>query len=82
MPMLPAMGDNFRGLRAALGRNVRALRRQREWSQEELADNAGLDRTYVSQIERALGNPSLESIMKIALALQVKPGELLDGQFR
>lgn len=76
------MGNDYRGLKAALGRNVRALRRERAWSQEELADNAGLDRTYVSQIERAVGNPSLETIAKIALALQVRPGELLDGQSR
>ena len=76
------MTDPFKGVKHALGRNVRALRRERALSQESLADSAGLGRRQVSEIERAVANPSLETIAKLAMALQVRPGELLDGQFR
>ncbi len=76
------MDYDFKGLKLALAKNVRNLRRCLGLSQEELADGASLDRTYISQIERALGNPSLHTIAKIAVALQVKPGELLDRRFR
>jgi transcriptional regulator with XRE-family HTH domain len=75
------MGYDFKGLKLALARNVRGLRRRHGLSQEELADGASLDRTYISQIERGVGNPSLRVIAQIAVALQVKPGELLDGHF-
>ena len=71
------MGDDFKGLRVLLGQNVRLLRRELGWSQEELAENAHLDRTYISQIERAIGNPSLQSIARIAFALQVPASQLL-----
>jgi transcriptional regulator with XRE-family HTH domain len=76
------MGDPYRGLKNALGRNVRALRLRHALSQEALADSAGIGRRQISEIERAVSNPSLETIAKLAMALQVRPGELLDGQFR
>ncbi len=46
-------------------------------TQEELAFKAGIDRTYASQIERAIANPSLGIICQIADALGCKPEELL-----
>ena len=46
-------------------------------SQEELADRAGLHRTYISSIERAQRNVSLENIFLIAEALGTTPAELL-----
>ena len=46
-------------------------------SQEELADRAGLHRTYISSIERAQRNVSLENIFLIAEALGATPAELL-----
>jgi transcriptional regulator with XRE-family HTH domain len=76
------MSDPYKGLKSALGRNVRALRIQRALSQEALAESAGLERRLISEIERASGNPTLETVAKLAMALQVRPGELLDGQFR
>ena len=72
-----AMANHFRGVRAILAQNVRALRRELEWSQEKLAEGAELDRTYISEIERAIGNPSLETIARIASALQVTAADLL-----
>lgn len=49
------------------------------FSQEALADLAGLHRTYVSSAERGLRNVSLTNILRLAKALDVTPGQLLDG---
>ena len=65
-------------IRARLARNLRRLRRAQDWSQEECADVAGLHRTYVSDLERGARNPTIEVIEKLARALKVKPGQLLD----
>jgi len=48
-------------------------------SQEQLADLADLDRTYISGIERGIRNVSLMNIVKIADALDINPSELLKG---
>jgi transcriptional regulator with XRE-family HTH domain len=61
-----------------LAKNMRLLRRERGWSQEALAHEADLHRTYVSDIERGARNPSLTAIDKIARALGVSCGQLLD----
>src|SRR5262249_39830392 len=50
---------------------VRGWRENRGFSQEQLAERANLHRTYISDIERAARNPSLESIHKLASALEV-----------
>ena len=47
-------------------------------SQEELADAASIDRTYVSQLERALVNPSLAVLVRVASALNVNVITLLE----
>lgn len=64
-------------LRAILAWNVRRLRVQRKMSQEQLAFESELDRTYISAIERKVWNASLSSIEKIAIALQVPAWKLL-----
>lgn len=61
-----------------LARNLRALRRQTGLSQEAFADEAGLHRTYMSDLERANRNPSIAVIDKLAKALGVTCGQLLD----
>ncbi len=64
--------------RLAFGEHLRELRRARGWaSQEAFAHHAGLDRTYVSGLERSRRNPTLDVIVKLAHALEVKPAELL-----
>lgn len=60
-----------------LGTTVKAVRAQRGWSQEKLAELAGLDRSYVGQIERAVVSPSLSTLEKLADALQLAPSELI-----
>lgn len=57
--------------------NVKQLRIAAGLSQEALADRAELHRTYISSIERAERNVSLENIFRIATALEVDPRQLL-----
>ncbi|MCY4319568.1 MAG: helix-turn-helix transcriptional regulator [Alphaproteobacteria bacterium] len=57
--------------------NLKRLRTSAGISQEELADRAGLHRTYISSIERAQRNVSLENIFLIAKALGTTPAELM-----
>jgi transcriptional regulator with XRE-family HTH domain len=61
---------------AAFGDTIRTIRKQRGLSQEGLALECDLDRTYISGIERGVRNPSLTNIFKIAAALDVDPAEL------
>lgn len=60
------------------GNKVRDYRKELGISQEELADRAGLHRTYIGMIERAEKNITLKNIAKIAKALEVKIKELID----
>ena len=59
-----------------IGQNVRAFREERGWSQEQLAFEAGLHRTYVSGIERGVRNPTATVIEQLAITLKVKPSAL------
>lgn len=61
-----------------LARNLRRLRQEKGWSQEEFAFHAEVHRTYVSDLERGARNPTITVVDKIARALDVKLGELLD----
>jgi transcriptional regulator with XRE-family HTH domain len=58
------------------GQKVREERNKQKISQEELAERAGVHRTYIGMIERAEKNITLENIEKIAKALGVKLGSL------
>lgn len=64
-------------MRKVLAQNVRASRKEKGLSQEQLAFEAEIDRTYVSQIERSVINPSLLVLHKLAKALGVNTVELL-----
>lgn len=63
--------------RRVLAQNVKAARKELDLSQEALALETEIDRTYISGIERALRNPSLTLIVKLAECLKTTPGELL-----
>lgn len=60
------------------GKKVRKFRHKRGFSQEKLADRAGLHWTYISGIERGIRNVSLKNINKISEALRVKLKDLFD----
>ena len=64
-------------LRAVLAYRIRVLRVQLGWSQEKLALECNLDRTYVSAVERSVWNVSLSSVEVLAKALGTKPWKLL-----
>ncbi len=64
---------------AVLGRTVRKLRLRKGWSQEILAERAGLHWTYIGGIERGERNVSLANVVRIARALNVAPVRLLKG---
>lgn len=53
----------------ALGKNVRMLREQGKLTQETLAERSGLDPSYISGIERAVRNPSILSLARLARGL-------------
>jgi transcriptional regulator with XRE-family HTH domain len=55
---------------------IRNLRSQKGWSQERLAEEAGIHRVYLGGIETARRNPSLRNIIRIALALGVPVKDL------
>ena len=59
------------------GDNVRETRKRAGLSQEALAHEIGIDRTYISGIERGVRNPSLDVIVKLAERLKVEPSILL-----
>ena len=65
-------------VRQRLAVNMKRLRKERGWSQEALADEAGLDRTYISGIERVVKNPTIVVVERVAAALECRLGDLLD----
>ena len=65
-------------IQARLGKNLRRLRKEKELSQEAFAFEAKIHRTYVSDLERGARNPTISVVQKLAVALGVKAGQLLD----
>ena len=65
-------------IRKRLGANLRRLRLEKGLSQEAFADEAGIHRTYVSDIERGARNPTITIVEKLAVSLGVRAGVLLD----
>ena len=63
------------GLREVVGRNLRRLRRSRRLSQEELADQAGINRNYVGMLEREENAATVDMLEKLANVLDVDPIE-------
>lgn len=70
------VGDVRDRLRDQLGGRLRDLRAERGWSQEKLAEAAGLHRTYVSSVERSERNISIDNIERLAMAFSVEPADL------
>lgn len=62
-----------------IGENLRRYRKQANLSQEELSFRASLHRTAVGQLERAERTPRADTLVKLAGALAISPGDLLEG---
>ncbi|EZI24112.1 MULTISPECIES: helix-turn-helix domain-containing protein [Pseudomonas] len=71
------MTQDYEQLRLHLAENIRLMRRVKNLTQEQLALMAEVDRTYVSQIERCTGNPSLMVLCKLANILEITTDQLL-----
>jgi transcriptional regulator with XRE-family HTH domain len=65
------------GIREILAFNMRRRRNELGISQEDLADSASLDRTYISSLERCRYGATIDVVAKLALALGVDPIDLL-----
>ena len=64
--------------RVQFGEQLRILRKKKGWSQEKLALEANMDRSYVGGVEQGKRNISLKNICRLAKSLGVKPGKLLE----
>ncbi|MFI9235751.1 helix-turn-helix domain-containing protein [Streptomyces sp. NPDC053079] len=76
MPIDP-LPDRVLTRRRAVGHRIRATRLDRNLSQEKLAELAGLDRQAVNRIEGGVSSPRLDSLLRIADALQVSLAALV-----
>lgn len=65
-------------LKLTLSENIKKHRKKQGLSQEKLALLAGVDRSYMSEVERCLANPSIDAILRISNALQIYPAELFE----
>ena len=61
----------------SVGKNIRAIRKQKNITLQELADRTGFTKSYVSKIERSIKVPPYPTVSKIALALEVEVAHLL-----
>lgn len=67
--------------RITVSKNIKQLRAEKKWSQEELSFEAGLHRTYISMLERCVRSPTVDVLEKVANALGVSVARLVwDGK--
>jgi transcriptional regulator with XRE-family HTH domain len=74
----PASRARDEGLAAAFGSRLRQLRLERGLTQEQLAEGADVHPTFISNIERGYSAPTLDTLVRLAGALGVRPGLLVD----
>jgi transcriptional regulator with XRE-family HTH domain len=65
--------------RRVFGDRLRALRAERDWTQERLAEATGMDRSFLADVERGARFPGLDTCWRIADGLGITLGELFDG---
>lgn len=65
-------------LKTVFGETLKQLRTQKSLTQQQLADYTGMDRAFISELERGLLLPSLETFFKLAYELKIKPRDLAD----
>jgi transcriptional regulator with XRE-family HTH domain len=77
--MIKSLNTKEKALLKNTGRNLRRFRMENDLSQEELAYRAGIDRTFISDIERGTRNASVIALSRIADALKVNIKELINS---
>ena len=70
-------GDNYMINVKVIGKIIKKMRENKGLTQEVLSGLAGLDRTHYSKIERGLRSPTIETLFKIADALDIEPHEIM-----
>ena len=71
------MGNEHLTIETAFGEVIRELRKQKKLSQEDVAHESGLDRSFISLLETGRQQPSLITIFQLAKALGISAGELI-----
>jgi transcriptional regulator with XRE-family HTH domain len=69
---------SYMDIRKQIGNNIRKRRDALGLSQEALAHDSGIHRTYISGLERGIRNPTVTIVQSIALALDISPAKLLE----
>jgi transcriptional regulator with XRE-family HTH domain len=65
-----------------LAARIKTLRAAKSWSQEQLAERASIQRSYLADLERGYRNPSVRTLVKVANALGVQVSFLLEDENR
>ncbi|NJM25443.1 MAG: helix-turn-helix transcriptional regulator [Bacteroidia bacterium] len=73
------MGSRTHELDRFVGARIRERRTMLGYTQQQLADYTGLDRPYISELERGLLLPSLETIFRLATQLEVRPKDMIEN---
>jgi transcriptional regulator with XRE-family HTH domain len=74
------MGMQDRAFRRALGARIKALRKQKRWTQKELAARLGINFLHLNKYESGLAMPPIEKLTKVALALDTSLDFLATGK--
>lgn len=77
MTMIDSKTDKFDSIENLFGQILRELRIEKGISQEDLGFKSGYHRTYISLLERGQKNPSLQTIFRLAKALEISPSEII-----
>lgn len=64
--------------RSLLGKNIMRMRKKQGWTQQSLADRAGLHRTFIGLVERGQASISLDNIISLCSVFNVMPSELFN----
>lgn len=71
------MAKSIKNLEAIIGRHIKEIRLKKGLSQDELSIETGLDRSYISMIERGKRNPTLIVIFRLCEVLDIEPHSLI-----
>lgn len=74
---MDANNNDYEQVLKNIAQNVRRLRKERGWSQEDLANAADIDRTYIGYIENCKNNVSIKVLCRIAEAIEMDADALL-----